>query len=218
MPIPLELEVQDIHSASDIQLLDDIDSLRAHGISHLVALPQLIVCGDQSSGKSSVLEAVSGIPFPAKDNLCTRFATEVVLRRAVKEQAKVTISPGPDRDPSTLSVLQTFQHELSDWTSLGDVIEMATRSMGLDDNAGTFTDDVLRVDISGPSQPHLTIVDLPGLIHTHGRSQTPEDVEIVQQLVRRYMSSERSIILAIVSAKNDYANQIVLKMAREIDP
>jgi hypothetical protein len=87
-----------IHHPSDVQLLDDIDKLRSHGISHLVALPQLVVCGDQSSGKSSVLEAISGIPFLTKDNLCTRFATEVVLRRTLDEQVSVTITPGPGRE------------------------------------------------------------------------------------------------------------------------
>lgn len=30
---------------------------------------QLIVCGDQSSGKSSLLEAISGVPFPRQHNL-----------------------------------------------------------------------------------------------------------------------------------------------------
>ena len=44
------------------QLLDVIDLLRSQGISHYIPLPQLIVCGDQSSGKSSILEAVSSIP------------------------------------------------------------------------------------------------------------------------------------------------------------
>ncbi|KAK3670781.1 hypothetical protein LTR78_009353 [Recurvomyces mirabilis] len=213
-----ELYVNDIHSLSDIQLLDDIDNLRAHGIRHLVALPQLIVCGDQSSGKSSVLDAVSGIPFPSKDTLCTRFATEVVLRRAVQEEVKISILPGPSRDSKDAAEVQSFQHDLCKWESLEDAMNQAMKSMGLHDDAGTFTDDVLRIDISGPSKPHLTIVDLPGLIHTHGKSQTPEDVVVVQQLVRNYMANQRSIILAIVSAKNDYANQIVLKMAREVDP
>jgi hypothetical protein len=59
-------------------LLDEIDSLRLQGISEFVFLPQIVVCGDQSSGKSSMLEAISGVPFPRNDILCTRFATEVI--------------------------------------------------------------------------------------------------------------------------------------------
>lgn len=63
------------------KLLDKIDELRTIGVGGLVELPQLIVCGNQSSGKSSVLEAISRVRFPAKSNVCTRFATEVILRR-----------------------------------------------------------------------------------------------------------------------------------------
>ena len=100
------VDLQAIHTRSDISLLDDIDKLRSHGISQFVALPQLIVCGDQSSGKSSVLEAISGIPFPTKDNLCTRFATEVILRRTFKEEVSVTISPGPQRQESERAKLE----------------------------------------------------------------------------------------------------------------
>lgn len=70
-----------IQSKSHEQLLDVIDKLRSQGISRFIDLPQLILCGDQSSGKSSVLEAVSGLQFPAKTALCTRFATELILRR-----------------------------------------------------------------------------------------------------------------------------------------
>jgi hypothetical protein len=90
--------LQAIYHPSDVQLLDDIDKFRSHGISHLVALPQLVVYGDQSSEKSSVLEAISGIPFLTKDNLYTRFATKVILRRTSDEQVSVTITPGPRRE------------------------------------------------------------------------------------------------------------------------
>jgi GTPase SAR1 family protein len=210
--------LQAIHHPSDVQLLDDIDRLRSHGISHLVALPQLVVCGDQSSGKSSVLEAISGIPFPTKDNLCTRFATEVVLRRTSDEQVSVTITPGPGREQNEAQKLQQFNMTLTDLKIFGEILEEAKTAMGVIDGGSAFTDDVLRIDISGPDRPHLTIVDLPRLIHSHNKFQSAEDIEVVRSLVQRYMKSSRSIILAVVSAKNDYANQIVLKMAREADP
>jgi hypothetical protein len=75
---PFENSVLDsLRSNGEGGLLDAIDTLRSQGIGHYVSLPQLIVCGDQSSGKSSVLEAISGIPFPTRDNMCTWFATEV---------------------------------------------------------------------------------------------------------------------------------------------
>lgn len=60
-------------------------------------------------------------------------------------------------------------------------------------------------------------MDLPGLIHSETKQQSASDVELVQDVVQSYMKEPRSIILAVVSAKNDYANQIVLKLARAAD-
>lgn len=85
--------------------------------------------------------------------------------------------------------------------------------MGLSSDAKAFSDDVLRVEVSGPEQPHLTLIDVPGLIHADNKKQPAKDVELVSSLVRSYIANARSIILAFVSAKNDYANQIVTKLA-----
>lgn len=60
-------------------------------------------------------------------------------------------------------------------------------------------------------------MDLPGLIYSETKQQSASDVELVQDVVQAYMKELRSIILAVVSAKNDYANQIVLKLARAAD-
>ena len=211
--------LQSLGSERKISLLNDIDKLRSYGISQLVSLPQIIVCGDQSSGKSSVLEATSGIAFPRKDNLCTRFATEVILRHASEENVSVAIVPSADRSESEQKKLKDFKHDEVKLDDLASLMEEAKTCMGLDNNSSSdFSKDILRLEISGPQQPHLTIVDLPGIIHSGNKHQTDEDVAIVNNMVAEYMKNERSIILAIVSAKNDYANQVILKRSRDVDP
>ena len=211
------IAVDSLRSKDEASLLDAIDLLRCQGISHYVSLPQLIVCGDQSSGKSSVLEAISGIPFPTRDNMCTRFATEVILRRAPTAGVSVAIVPSESRTDSERQSLLDFHEPLTALEDLPALIDKAKVAMGLAEMTKAFAEDVLRVEISGPDRPHLTIVDLPGLIHAENKIQTTADVNMVQQMVRSYMANRRSIILAVVSAKNDYPNQIVLKMARDVD-
>jgi len=210
--------VQKLQSAEQMELLDVVDSLRACGLSEIVALPQLIVCGDQSSGKSSVLEAISGIPFPKQDTLCTRFATEVILRRAARVEINVSIVPGEDRALMDRDRLIRFHSELKTLDDFGGLFQRARDEMGLSSSGKSFSNDILRVEFCGPAQPQLTLVDLPGLIHSETKSQTTGDVQLVHDLVSRYLDNPRSIILAIVSAKNDIGNQIILRNARKVDP
>lgn len=208
-----------LQSQAHKDLLDIIDNLRSQGISRYVDLPEIIVTGDQSAGKSSVLEAISGMSFPTKDNLCTRFATELVLRRAPLAQVKVSISPDAERPAAEQEVLKLFGPAVDiDNPNLGDVIESAKEAMGLIGTMKVFSNDTLRVEMSGPEQPHLTLVDLPGLFQAGNSSQSDEDAELVTNMVLRYMKRPRSIILAVVSAKSDFALQKVTRLARELDP
>ena len=200
------------------ELLDLIDLLRSQGINRYVPLPQLIVCGDQSSGKSSVLEAVSGVRFPTKDHLCTRFATELILRKGPTTNATVAITPSSDRSHEEKEKLLRFKAPTIQIDEFPSLIDAVKEAMGLNSDAKAFSEDVLRVEITRPEQPHLTLVDLSGLFHAEKKQQSAKDVQLVSSLVRTYMASTRSIILAVVSAKNDYANQIVTTLAREVDP
>ena len=204
-------------SKDQLDLLDSVDCLRSQGISHYVSLPQIIVCGDQSSGKSSVLEAISGVSFPVKSNLSTRFPTELVLRKTSQTGVSVSIVPYQARTESERLALSSFHEQLEGFEGLPSLIENAKAAMGISTHGKAFSKDLLRVEVSGPDRPHLTIVDLPGLIHSETKQQSASDVELVQDVVQSYMKEPRSIILAVVSAKNDYANQIVLKLARAAD-
>ncbi|KAI9040416.1 P-loop containing nucleoside triphosphate hydrolase protein [Aspergillus affinis] len=209
--------LQGLCTEEQLDLLNSIDTLRSQGISHYISLPQIIVCGDQSSGKSSVLEAISGVSFPVKSSLCTRFPTELVLRKSVQVGVRVSIVPHHSRSDVERDSLGSFCEQLDDFEGLPALIDNAKAAMGITAYGKAFSNDLLRVEVSGPDRPHLTIVDLPGLIHSETKQQSASDVQLVQDVVRTYMNEPRSIILAVISAKNDFANQIVLKLARDAD-
>ena len=62
-------------------MLDLIDEMRRLGVEQDLPLPQIAVMGDQSSGKSSVLEALSGVPFPRGTGLVTRCPCQLTMKR-----------------------------------------------------------------------------------------------------------------------------------------
>ena len=221
LPKWFDIAETQLQSKEHRDLLDIIDNLRSQGISQYVDLPQIIVCGDQSAGKSSVLEAISGLSFPTKDNLCTRFATELILRRSSVSDINISIVPGGERSEQEKQSLRAFTASVStDSPSLDRVVEEAKEAMGLStpSSGKVFSADVLRVELSGPQQPHLTMVDLPGLFEAGNRDQSEDDAEMVKSLVLSYMQSPRSIILAVVSAKSDFNLQKVTKYTRKLDP
>jgi len=190
-----------LQSIETKNLLDVIDKLRSHGINRYINLPEIVVCGEQSSGKSSVLEAVSGRPRSShQDWHCSWFS-------------------GEGRSEDDLEKLRNFHVSVSaEDLQLEEVIEAAKEAMGINESSRVFSSDILRLELSGPDQPHLTLVDLPGLFQAGSRSQSEADSETVKSLVLSYMKNPRSIILAVVSAKNDFNNQSITKHSRQIDP
>ncbi len=200
-------------------LLDTIDSLRELQVGDIVSLPQIVVVGDQSSGKSSVLEAISRVRFPVDAKLCTRFATELVLRRADDTRAAVSIRFTDSADSSDTESQQPFRRAGFDADALPSIIDEAKARMGIrKDGQKRFSRDVLRIEISRPDLYPLTLVDLPGIFHSETAEQTPADRETVNQLIDGYVRQDKSIILAVVRANNHLANQKVVEVARAHDP
>lgn len=48
-----------------------------------------MIVGQQSAGKSSLLQSLTDIPFPVGDGLCTRFATRIISRRSAPDTSDI---------------------------------------------------------------------------------------------------------------------------------
>jgi Dynamin family len=104
-------------------------------IAQLLTSNQLVVVGDQSSGKSSSLDGLTGPSFPVASDLCTRFATQIVLCRTAANDAAVRISiiPGPAAlgDPEKKAHLANFEQCLKDQEFGSDELQNSRRGSTL---------------------------------------------------------------------------------------
>ncbi|KAI7970206.1 hypothetical protein EIK77_008433 [Talaromyces pinophilus] len=206
--------------------IKQIEKIRSNGVGELVALPQLAVCGDQSAGKSSVLEGITGIPFPRQEGLCTRFPTEIILCHSeTSQQTTITASirPHSSRTQEIQSTLTSYRRVLQNINELPSVIQQVSGHMQIrgytEDGSGlAFAPDALRIEITGPIGIHLSVVDLPGLIEVPDDNRDDDDVNAVINMVTAYLQSSRTIVLAVVQASNDVATQKIIRLARRYDP
>ncbi|KAF2857272.1 P-loop containing nucleoside triphosphate hydrolase protein [Piedraia hortae CBS 480.64] len=230
----LKVDVDGLDDEHRLKILGIVDHFRALGVNEDISLPQLVVVGDQSSGKSSLLEGLTGLNFPIASELCTRFVTQIRLRRAPADEAeaKVSILPGPSAsgDEGQVAHLHSFGYDINGGVLTADMFESilsdAAVHMGLpaidetdlEDLDKRFSDDILSIELSGPEHHHLSVVDVPGLFHNPTKYQTSEDLDTIRSLIKNYITDRRTIILAVMDARNNLANQEVFRMAREADP
>ncbi|KAM9454347.1 interferon-induced GTP-binding protein Mx3-like [Clarias gariepinus] len=186
-------------------LIDLIDSLRLIGIEEDLALPTIAVIGDQSSGKSSVLEALSGVALPRGSGIVTRCPLELKLRK-IKwgVQWKAVISYGEEfiefDDPSLVEgYVEAAQNKL------------AGEGVGI-------SDELIRLEIMAHDVCDLTLIDLPGIARVPVKGQ-PDDIGYqIKNLIGKYIQKDQTINLVVVPCNVDIATTEALKMAQEVDP
>ena len=221
------MDVQGLGSGQS-ELLDLIDKVQFAQIGN-ENLPQIAVVGDQSSGKSSVLTSLTGIPFSRSAMACTRYATEIRLRRDARRHTKVWIIPDPHRPKNERDDLEAFGGELESDTaevlaaSMRTASELISPTRQANGNRAPqssrfATNDKLIIQRSGPNEPLLTVVDLPGLVKIPSSEQTAADLQTMEALSDAYMKDPRTIILAVVSGSADFVQCIILEKAAAFDP
>lgn len=183
-----------------------------------IQLPQIAVVGSQSSGKSSVLEALVGHDFlPRGSGIVTRRPLVLQLINAPKDDNSLRSA-----ETGTLGVddwaqfLHTKNKVFTDFNEVREEIEKETERMS-GPNKGICPEPI-NLKIFSPRVVNLTLIDLPGITKVPVGDQ-PEDIEIqIRNLILRYISNPNSIILAVHAANADFATSEAIKFARDVDP
>uniref|UniRef100_A0A8C8SQZ7 Interferon-induced GTP-binding protein Mx n=1 Tax=Pelusios castaneus TaxID=367368 RepID=A0A8C8SQZ7_9SAUR len=185
--------------------IDLIDSLRTLGVENDLALPKIAVIGDQSSGKSSVLEALSGVALPRGSGIVTRCPLVLRLKKlAPQKQWKGKIS------------YRDINEELHDPTEVEKEIRKAQNAMA-GEGVG-ISQELISLEISSPHVPDLTLIDLPGIARVAVGNQ-PQDIgEQIKKLIKTFIAKQESINLVVVPSNVDIATTEALRMAQEVDP
>eukprot|EP01035_Chromulina_nebulosa_P018711 gene18711-24470_t len=188
------------------KLQDVFGAIGHHGID----LPQIVVVGSQSSGKSSVLENIVGQDFlPRGAGICTR--------RPLVLQLYTTHRGNESSDKSEWG---EFFHlpgqKFYDFNEIRNEIQRETdRITGK--NKG-ISNKTINLKVFSPHVLNLTLVDLPGITKVPTGDQ-PEDVEEqIRSMCYEFITNPNAIILAVSAANQDLVNSEGLKMARQVDP
>jgi interferon-induced GTP-binding protein Mx1 len=187
-------------------LMDKIDQARsilASGIDG-VTFPTVVVVGDQSSGKSTLLESLSLVELPKGAGIVTR--CPLVLRLRKSNERRVYRLHGDNKkallDETKLNILKYIEEE--------------TKQLAGDHK--NVVQELIELLVEDPNVRDLTVVDLPGIARNPIADQ-PEDIhKQTTNLIRHFIRQQGSVILCVFPANVDVATVESFTLAREVDP
>ena len=186
-------------------LMDKIDQVRSLLSSNEdgVVLPSVVVVGDQSSGKSTLLEALSLVELPKGSGIVTRCPLVLRLRRATNRT--VYRLHGKEKNRLNEAKLDIMKY-----------IEQETQKLaGASKNV---VHELIELQIEDPNVRDLTVVDLPGIARIPIADQPKNIYKQTTDLIRKFIRQEGSVILCVFPANVDVVTVESFNIAREVDP
>ncbi|KAF8377401.1 hypothetical protein HHK36_030778 [Tetracentron sinense] len=179
------------------------------GSSSTIVLPQVAVVGSQSSGKSSVLEALVGRDFlPRGSEICTRRPLVLQLLQTKRKPDGTEEEYG---EFLHLPKKKFYNFSEIRWEIQAETEREAGGNKGVSDNQ-------IRLKIYSPNVLDITLVDLPGITKVPVGDQ-PSDIEArIRTMILSYIKHPSCLILAVTPANSDLANSDALQIAGTADP
>lgn len=185
-----------------------------------LALPRLVVVGTQSSGKSSVLNAIMGMDvLPTGKDMVTRTPLDLRLHKVNGENGWVEFGDyGSEGWALTDKVSITVPDpETSEINKIRDIIKKKTVQIA--GHGKNISHTPIIVQIYSPYVPNLSLTDLPGLtmVACVDKGQ-PEDIkDRIENLVTSYIKQPRTIILSVMAARSDLETDLGLALIKRYD-
>jgi interferon-induced GTP-binding protein Mx1 len=156
-------------------MIDLVDELRENGVNHYISLPSIVVVGDQSSGKSSVIEALSGIDLPRGIGCVTRCPIIIRMVKSFDKKYEILFGDKQEavKDPKQLSQLILDEQDRKTKTKKG------------------ISDTPINITVYSPDVYDLTLIDLPGITRVPIDDQPKDIYEKIKEMISKYIK-ERS--------------------------